>query len=389
MGRSVVEIKRLRCFDCDSEYLPEEIGSLKVMRCMKCNSVLDVEYDYEPIKRLAFSDSFRRQKPEHWKYRQFLPISDTSPRISMGEGGTALLTQKSLTKSLGASRLHIKYEAQNPTGSFKDRGTAVEITKALESNKNKVVVASTGNMGASIAAYCAFMDMRCMVFLPDITADEKIKQIRAHHVDVHLVDGDYSLAMKAAEEYVQNNEDTFLAGDYPWRCEGTKTLGLEIIDQLYWTPPDCVIVPIGNGTLLWGIYKAFKELLLAGFIEHVPNIIGVQANRCNPVTHAWKTGSKYIEPISNPKTIATAIACGDPIYGIAALRGIRESDGMAINVSEEEILAARNELARHGIFVEPSGAVAYAGALRIKDILKEKEVVCLATGHGLKDMYGL
>jgi threonine synthase len=195
--------------------------------------------------------------------------------------------------------------------------------------------------------------------------------------------------MKQAENYVLNHPDSFLTGDYPWRGEGTKTVGLEIADQLYWRVPDIVIAPIGNGTLIWGIFEAFRDMYAVDIIEHKPALIGVQVDGCRPVVDAWETGTNEIIAVDDPKTIATAIACGDPIDGLGALRTIRETKGMALSVSDDDVLHARDFLGRHGIFVEPSGAVAYAGARKISERLKGKTVVCMATGHGLKDMYGI
>ena len=381
-------VKFFRCFKCGETYLPKDVIALPVMRCEKCGSAIDAEYDYDLIRKEILSDSFRRDAPTHWKYWPFLPVSDLSSLVTLGEGATPLLTQSAITESTGASNLYIKYEAQNPTGSFKDRGSSLEMTKALEFGKKKVVVASTGNMGASIAAYAAFTSIACVVFVPDIAADAKIAQMRAHGADVRVIDGDYSVAMASAEDYVRTHGDSFLTGDYPWRCEGTKTVGFEILDQLYWKVPDYVIAPIGNGTLLWSLYEAFREMVCVGITERMPRIFGVQAENCNPVVRAWESNAPTIEPVADPETIATAIACGNPIDGLAALRAMQDSDGMGINVNESDILEARDTLARHGILVEPSGAVAYAGACKVSDTLAGKIVVCIATGHGLKDMCG-
>ncbi|MCZ7357093.1 MAG: threonine synthase [Candidatus Methanoperedens sp.] len=365
------------------KFKPQEIEKLTIPRCTNCGSALDAEYDYKTIQKIILRDDFMRAKPAHWKYWAFMPARDLSKIITMGEGGTPLLENKRLAKT---GRLLIKYEASNPTGSFKDRGSSLEITKALEFGKRKVALASTGNMGASVAAYAAYAGLECRVFIPDIVGKEKITQIKAYGAETIAVEGDYSEAMKKAEEYVISNSDSFLTGDYPWRSEGTKTIGFEIADQLYWHVPDYVVVPVGNGTLIWSIFEAFRELVLVGITDRIPHITGVQVENCDPVVHAWDNELGEIIPVQNPRTIATAIACGDPIDGIAALRAIRESGGEAIRISDEEALSARDMLARNGIFVEPSGAVAYAGAMKKK---LEGTVVVVATGHGLKDMYGL
>lgn len=379
----MVYVTGFKCFRCARKYKPQEIEKLPIPRCSNCGSALDAVYDYTSIQKIILRDDFMRNKPNHWKYWAFMPVKDLSKIITMGEGGTPLLDNRKLYKT---GRMLIKYEAANPTGSFKDRGSSLEITKALEFGKNKVALASTGNMGASVAAYAAFAGLECRVFIPDFVGVEKIRQIKAYGAETISVDGDYSIAMKRAEDYVVSHSDSFLTGDYPWRSEGTKTIGFEIADQLYWHIPDHVVVPVGNGTLISSIFEAFRELTLVGITDRIPRIIAVQVENCDPVVHAWESDLGEVMPVRNPRTIATAIACGDPIDGIAALRAIRESGGEALRVSDEETLDARDRLARNGIFVEPSGAVAYAGVMKKK---LEGTIVCLATGHGLKDMYGL
>ncbi len=377
----MVYVTGFRCFRCGRKHKPHEIERLPIPRC-ECGSAVDAEYDYKSIQKIILRDEFMRTPPTHWKYWAFMPVKDLSKKIAMGEGGTPLLENK----RLGKGRLLIKYEAANPTGSFKDRGSSLEITKALEFRKRKVALASTGNMGASVAAYAAFAGLECTVFIPDIVGREKITQIKAYGAETVTVEGDYSSAMRQAEEYVLSHGDSFLTGDYPWRSEGTKTVGFEIADQLYWHVPDYVVVPIGNGTLIWSIYEAFRELALVGITDIIPKMIGVQVENCAPVVYALENNLNEITPIQDPNTIATAIACGDPIDGLAALKAIRDSGGFALRVSDGEALSARNMLAKNGIFVEPSGAVAYAG------FMKEElagTVVCIATGHGLKDMYGI
>ncbi|KCZ71008.1 threonine synthase [Candidatus Methanoperedens nitroreducens] len=378
----MVYVTSYRCFRCGRKHKPNEIERLPIPRC-ECGSALDAEYDYKSIQRVILRDDFMRAKPAHWKYWAFMPVKDLSRIITMGEGNTPLLENKRLGKG---ERLLIKYEAANPTGSFKDRGSSLEITKALESGKCKVALASTGNMGASVAAYAAYAGLECRVYIPDIVGKEKITQIKAYGAGIIDVEGDYSAAIKQAEEYVASHTESFLTGDYTWRSEGTKTVGFEIADQLYWRVPDHIVVPVGNGTLIWSISEAFRELVLVGITDKIPGITGVQVENCAPVVHAWENDLNEIIPVRNPDTVATAIACGDPTYGLAALKAIRDSGGEALRVSDKEALDARDKLARNGIFVEPSGAVAYAGIMK-KEL--SGTVVCLATGHGLKDMYGL
>src|SRR5659263_474902 len=229
----MVYVTGFRCFKCGRRYKPHEIENLPIPRC-KCGSAVDAEYDYGSIKKVILRDEFMRTPPTHWKYWAFMPVKDLSKCISMGEGSTPLLENKRLSKT---GRLLIKYEAGNPTVSFKDRGSSLEITKALEFKKHKVALASTGNMCASMAAYAAFAGLECKVFIPDIVGREKITQIKAYGAQTIAVKGDYSVAMKQAEEYVISNSDSFLTGDYPWRCEGTKTVGFETVSYTHLTLP--------------------------------------------------------------------------------------------------------------------------------------------------------
>ena len=380
-------MKFFRCIECKSSYSPEKIRRCPVMRCPKCNSALDAEYDYKSIQRTIRKDEFMRECPGHWKYWAFMPVGDISRIVAMGEGGTPLIDLTRLMPR--AKKFLVKYEAANPTGSFKDRGSSLEITKAVTWGRKRVVIASTGNMGSSVAAFAAFARLRCKIILPDFVNTAKIVQMKAYGAEIELTSGDYADAMGIAENQVRSDPESFLAGDYPWRCEGTKTVGFEIADQMYWRVPDAVIAPIGNGTLIWSVWKAFKELMITGITDALPLMVGVQAERCDPVVRAWEGRTDTIVPIEDPSTVASAIACGTTIDGLLALKAIRESGGVCMRVTDEDILRARDELGSNGVFVEPSGAVSFAGARKTGDLLDQKTVVCIATGHGLKDMYGI
>ncbi|MCG2737129.1 MAG: pyridoxal-phosphate dependent enzyme, partial [Candidatus Methanoperedenaceae archaeon] len=193
----MVFVTYFKCFRCARRYKPHEIEKLPIPRCSKCGSSLDAEYDYKSIKKIILRDDFMRDKPAQWKYWAFMPVKDLSRIITMGEGGTPLLENRRLWKK---GRLLIKYEASNPTGSFKDRGSSLEITKALEFGKRSVALASTGNMGASVAAYAAYAGLECTVFVPDIVGREKLTQMKAYGAKTVPVDGDYAVAMKQAED---------------------------------------------------------------------------------------------------------------------------------------------------------------------------------------------
>ena len=319
-------------------------------RCPKCGNVYELVYEG--------GNNFFRHINEpicHWKYRDFMPINyENTKLISMGEGGTPLIPSRS------NSNLLFKCEYVNPTGSFKDRGSALEIT--LSQGKDEIVVATTGNMGSSLAAYAAYAGMRCRVFMSksiyEDTHSAKIKHMELCGAKIYPIDGDYTAAMITAEHYVKEYTNRCLAGDYALRIEGTKSIGFEIAEQLGWVQPAYIIVPIGNGTLLYAIFKAFREIYCRDMIPMMPRIIGVRA--VNPST-----------------TIASAIAC--PKMSLDYV--VKRWNEKIITVTDEEIMHARTDLAAQGMYVEPAGAAAYAGYCKIK---LEGTVVVLLTGSGLK-----
>ena len=339
---------------------------------------MEVIFDYAKMKKLSRRKILARPF-NHARYREFYPVRNL---VSIQEGGTPLVRSKNIEQEFKLPfELYFKYEAQNPTGSFKDRGSSVEIARALELGARRVICASTGNMGASVAAYSAMANLACYIFTPKFAPQIKMEQILAYGAKVYHIRGDYTKAARMVER--ANNEfGIYMLGDYLWRREGTKSVGFEICDQL--KNPDYVICPIGNGTLISAVWKAFKEFRTLGWIKHRPKMIGVQASTCQPVCRAFARKSK-ISPLCG-RTVATAIECGDPLDGERALRAVGESKGFCVAVNDKEILRARQLLARReGLFAEPAGAVALAGLLKAKSKINPgSKVVCLVTGHGLK-----
>lgn len=386
----MVQIKSLKCFQCGKTYPPEKLNVL--FRCPDCKSGLNAIYDYDAIQVTLLGNpiirgEFVRRPPHHWKYFSFFPIKDTTKVVSMAEGGTPLLESKKTTQELGLNHLYFKYEGANPTGSFKDRGSTVEITNANEHNAKSIICASTGNMGASVAAYAAMAGIKCTILIPENIPSEKIAQIHAHGAKIIQLKTNLYHTVQRLSEEAASQFNYFLSGDYINRTEGEKSVGFEIIDQLGWVPPDYVFCPIGTGTLIWAIWKSFIELKEVRLIDKLPKIIGVQAKGCSPVIEALAKNKLKITPIEHPKTIASAILCPDPITGSGAILAIQNSEGSGIGVTDEEILKARKQLARIGLFAEPSGAVSFAGLLKMQERidLKNKSIVCVVTGHGLKD----
>ena len=366
-----MHVKNFVCVKCGKKYPPKPV--VFICQDSECRGSFDIEYDYAEIKKLIIKDEFRKAPVSHWKYWPFYPISDLSKVITLNEGNTPLLQSKNNRDFL------FKCEAFNPTGSFKDRGSTIEISKAMEFGVKTVICASSGNMGASLAAYAARGNILAKIYVPKIAPELKVKQIKAHGAEVITVDGDYTMALNKTLK-LRREKHIYLTGDYPFRGEGEKSVGFEIIDNLEWQIPENVVCPVGNGTLLYGVAKAFKELKLTGFIKKIPKVIGVQAEKCNPLVKAFKEDSELVEQ-KNPDTIATAIACGMPVDGMQALSAIRESGGTAESVTEKEIISAVKELGREGIYAEPAGAVAFAGAKKLE--LKGTTAI-VVSGHGLK-----
>ncbi|MFQ6105574.1 MAG: threonine synthase [Candidatus Hydrothermarchaeaceae archaeon] len=373
----------LRCIKCGREYGPAE----SILTC-DCGALLEVATDLSAI-RVSKSD-FERRKIGVWRYREFMPVSEDAKIVSLEEGGTPLYKAKNLGKEIGAQELYIKNEGANPTGSFKDRGMTVGVTKALELNSKAVGCASTGNTSASLAAYAARANIKCLVLLPaGKIALGKLAQAIAHGAIVIGIKGNFDTALKLVREASTKFDIYLLNSINPWRLEGQKTEGFEIVDQLGWEVPDRIIVPMGNCGNISAIWKGLKELREYGFIDELPKMTGIQASGAAPVVNAFRNSSDRIVPVKNPETLATAIRIGAPVNAPKALIAIRESGGYAEKVSDREIVSAQKLLARaEGIGVEPASAASVAGLIKLLDegiIQPDERIVCVATGHVLKD----
>jgi threonine synthase len=368
--------KGASCSGCGASYGLER----PMFRCPGCGGSLEIEFDYPKLRKAA--PRFRERPFGHARYAELYPVREL---VSLGEGGTPLIRSRNLERELGLGfGLWFKLESQNPTGSFKDRGSSVEVAKALESRPGKgrvrAVVASTGNMGASLAAYSAVAGVSCTVLVPSDARAVKLMQIAAYGSRVVRIPGDYTQAARKAEE--ASGRGAWLFGDYLFRREGTKSVGLEIADMM---EPDDVVCPVGNGTLISAVWKAFNEWKALGLSRSLPRMSGMQASGCSPVARAFRTGTP-LAPMRG-RTIAVAIECGAPLDGSRALSAVRSSGGFAADVTDREILRARQLLARReGIFAEPGGATAMAGIMRNRErFARGSRVVCIVTGHGLKE----
>ena len=346
----------------------------------------EVIVDLENVKSRLNIDYFKKSPPFNSKYLPFMPISNYADFISLGEGSTPLIKSKQIGPRLGLE-LYFKLESQNPTGSFKDRGSAVELTIAKELGVKAIVVASTGNMAASCSCYAATAQIPCFVFVPEDTPASKLSQAISYGGRIVQVKGTYNHAAKLAEE-VAEKLGFYLAGDYAYRVEGQKTAAFEIIDQMYFQTPDAVFVPMGCGTNIAGYAKGFKDYRELGFIEKSPRIIGVQADGAASIVNAFKKGSHRIEPLKSINTICSGIAVTNPLDGIKALDAIYSTNGEAFSVSDREALEAQYLLSKdEGLFVEASCATTLASLIKVcgNPEYAGKRIVCVLTGNGLKD----
>lgn len=350
------------------------------------NGPWEVAIDLEHVRKRLNTDYFRKTPPYVSKYLPFMPIEDYSKFVSLGEGATPLIRSTRLGPEYGID-LWFKLESQNPTGSFKDRGSAVELTIARELNVKGIVLASTGNMAASCSCYAASAGIPCFVFVPEETPPSKLSQVVAYGGHVVQVKGSYGdaagLARRAAEQL-----SFYLAGDYAYRVEGAKTAAFELIDQLFFQIPDIVIVPMGCGTNLTSFAKGFNEYREIGFIDSLPEIVGVCAQGAPSIFEAFRAGKRTTEPAKKVESIATAIAINDPIDAVKALDAIYSTGGEALAVSDSEMLKAQYLLSKEeGLFVETSSAASLSALLELKSRrdLKGRRVVCVLTGSGLKD----
>ena len=346
----------------------------------------EVVMDLEQVKSSINEEYFRSSPPYVSKYLPLMPVRDHGQFISLKEGSTPLIKSKVIGPSLGID-LHFKLESQNPTGSFKDRGSAVELTVAKELGVPAITVASTGNMAASCSCYAAAAQLPCFIFVPEDTPASKISQSIAYGGRIVQVKGTYSDAARMART-VAEQLGFYLAGDYAYRVEGHKTAAFELLDQMFFEIPDAIIVPIGCGTNMAAYAKGFKEYRELGFVDRAPELVGTQASGACPVVNSFNKGIKTIEPLASVNTLAGAIGIGNPLDGVKALDAIYSTGGYADALTDTEMLEAQYRLSKEeGLFVEASCASSVA------TLIKEgkngryagKKVVAVLTGGGLKD----
>ena len=378
---------RLECIECGTKFKIDE----RFYTCPKCDGLLEVEFETSELKRKLDLKRLKTETPSVWKYNAFMPILDKTKIVSLREGGTPLYRCDHLAEEIGIRELYVKFEGANPTGSFKDRGMTVGVTKALEFGVKTVACASTGNTSASLAAYAAKAGLKCLVLLPSKkVALGKLAQAMMYGAKVIAIKGNFDEALSLITKICEERKDIYLLNSVnPFRPQGQKTIGFEIADQLGWKVPDRIVVPMGNCANIWAIYKGFFEFDAVGLTKGIPMMTGIQAEGSMPIVDAIKRGLKKFVPVMKPETIATAIRIGNPVNGPKAIRAIRNSKGTAESVTDEEIIDAQKMLARlEGIGVEPASASTVAGLKKLVGmgvIDRNEKVVCVTTGNLLKD----
>ncbi len=376
-----------QCSLCNTKYAPDEV----TYTCPKDGGNLDVVLDYEAIKRETTPEKIAAgEESSLWRYLPLLPVADPQGLGTplRAAGGTPLFAPKQLAENLGLRSLWVKDESRNPTASFKDRASAVVVARAREVGAEVVVTASTGNAGAALAGMAAAVGQQAVIFAPKTAPPAKIAQLLIYGARVLLVDGTYDdafdLTIQAAQEFGWYCRNT---GYNPFTAEGKKTAALEIWEWVK-IPQATIFVSVGDGNIISGIHKGFKDLLELGWIENMPRIYGVQAEGSAAVANAFHARTETITPVS-ARTLADSISVDLPRDGVRAVRAARDTGGSYIVVSDEDIISSIAALGQVGIFAEPAGATSHAGlvkAIGMGLIDPDDPVIVINTGSGLKDV---
>ena len=379
----------LRCVLCGKEYDPD----LVMYTCPSCglDGTLDVLYDYDQNKKKLSREYFSKlQQRSLWRYSSILPVKDERNIPSLEVGWTPLYDSPKLASKYGVRNVYVKDDGRNPTGSLKDRASAVGVAKALDFNQRVVACASTGNAASSLSGFSACAGLGSYIFVPEKAPAAKVTQLLVYGAQVILVKGDYedafNLATAAIDKWGWYNRNCAIN---PYLVEGKKTCAIEIAEQLNWDIPDRIFVSVGDGCIISSGYKAFFDLFQLGLVERIPRITGVQAEGASPLYNAVKSGTERVT-FTSADTIADSISVGSPRNWAKALRAVRKSGGDMITVSDQEILEAMPELAREtGVFGEPAGVTGFAGFKKMAlqgDIRPDERIAFIVTGNGLKDI---
>lgn len=383
----------LRCIHCGKQYTTQEVDYY----CPDCgyeDGILDVEYDYDAVSKVINADALKASGVfSMWRYLPLLPVEDTGKIQHLQVGWTPLYDAELLAAELGVARLFVKDEGRNPTASFKDRASAMGVVKALEKGAKSITCASTGNAASSLAGFAAAAGLPATIFVPERAPQAKVAQLLVFGARVFAVKGTYDqaweLCMEAAAEFGWYNRNCAIN---PYLIEGKKTVSIELVDQLLLqysgVIPDWVVVSVGDGCTVGGVWKGLVEMHKLGLLPRLPKVLGVQAEGCKPFLTAWENNAP-LQP-TDANTIADSIAVGHPRNFQKGMKAIVESGGAFISVTDEEILESITTLARKAaVFGEPAGVAGVAGvkkAVAMGLIAAQETVALLITGNGLKDI---
>ena len=378
-------VKCARCVKCGREY--EAVPDLT--NC-ECGGILDIVYDYDYIKTVFTKEKLAaRSKPTMWRYRELLPVEETTPDPELRVGWSPLYEAPRLAKRLGLKKLWIKDDGVNPTASLKDRASAMAVAKAREAGAEVIACSSTGNAASSLAGNAAAAGLKTYIFVPSRAPKGKVAQLMTFGATVISVRGSYEdtfeLSKAAIERWGWYNRN---AAINPYLSEGKKTVGLEILEQLGWQVPDYIAISVGDGCTIAGLWKGLKDLYAIGFIDRLPKLISAQAAGCFPINRAVETGEPWRPMEEN--TLADSIAVGVPRNADKAIAAIRESGGLTVEVTDQEIMDAQKLLGEScGVFGEPAGVTGTAGIKKLLEqgrLPADSTVVSVVTGNGLKDV---
>lgn len=374
-----------KCVKCGKTY-----DAVPDLTNCECGGILDIVYDYDYIKtQLTREKLAARQDHTMWRYRELLPVEPETPNTPLRVGWSPLYEEPRLAEQLGLKQLWVKDDGQNPTASLKDRASAMAVAKAREAGAKVIACSSTGNAASSLAGNAAAAGLKTYIFVPSRAPKGKVAQLMTFGATVISVQGSYEetfeLSKQAIDRWGWYNRN---AAINPYLSEGKKTVALEILEQLDWQVPDYIAISVGDGCTIAGLWKGLKDLYAIGFIDRLPRLISAQAEGCCPLNRAIETGEPWHPMEEN--TLADSIAVGVPRNADKALMAIRESNGIVVNVSDEEILAAQGLLGRTcGVFGEPAGVTGTAGVKKLCEqgvIGRNDTVVSVVTGNGLKDV---
>jgi len=354
-----------------------------------CGGILDIVYDYDYIKKTLTKEKLAARPYTMWRYRELLPVEETTSDTPLRVGWSPLYEADRLGALLGVKKLWIKDDGQNPTASLKDRASAMAVAKAKEAGAKIIACSSTGNAASSLAGNAAAAGLRTFIFVPERAPKGKVAQLMTFGANVISVQGNYEetfeLSKKAIDKWGWYNRN---AAINPYLSEGKKTVSLEIAEQLGWKMPDYLAISVGDGCTIAGVWKGLKDLYAIGFIDKLPRLISAQAEGCHPINRAIAENKPW-EPMEE-NTLADSIAVGVPRNADKALMAIRESNGIVVNVTDEEIMAAQKLLGTTcGVFGEPAGVTGTAGLKKLCEqgvIGANDTVVSVVTGNGLKDV---